>query len=67
MVKILNYFTLYFVLTCLSSAQENKPNDTISAGDTILLTINGEPQISGQFLVSNDNDIAHVNENDNVN
>ena len=44
----------------MSSAQENKPNDAISAGDTILLTINGEPQISGQFLVSNDDDIAHA-------
>ena len=60
MIKILNYLTLYLVLTCLSSAQENKPNDAISAGDTIFLTINGEPQISGQFLVSNDNDIAHA-------
>ena len=24
------------------------------------MTINGEPQISGQFLVSNDGDIAHA-------
>ena len=60
MLKILKYFNLYFALTLLSSAQENKPNDAISAGDTILLTINGEPQISGQFLVSNDDDIAHA-------
>mgnify|MGYP001206019140 CR=1 FL=1 len=60
MVKILNYITLFFVVTCVSLAQEVKTNDTISAGDTVLLTINGEPQISGQFLVSNDNDIAHA-------
>ena len=42
-----------------SKAQEQKSNNVISAGDTLLLNINGEPQISGQFLVSIDGDISH--------
>ena len=60
MGKILNYFILFFVMISLLQAQGLKPSNFISSGDTILLTINGEPQISGQFLVSNDDDIAHA-------
>jgi len=42
-----------------SEGQEQKSNNLISSGDTLLLNINGEPQISGQFLVSIDGDISH--------
>ena len=42
-----------------SEGQEKKTNNLISSGDTLLMNINGEPQISGQFLVSIDGDISH--------
>ena len=57
---MMKYLALFFILPTLSWSQEVKTKDMISSGDTLLLTINGEPQISGQFLVSNDGDIAHA-------
>ena len=56
----MRYLTLLLLLPCILKAQEVKTKDIISSGDTLLVTINGEPQISGQFLVSNDGDIAHA-------
>ena len=58
-----NTFIFNLVLGALflsvSEGQEQKSNNHISAGDTLLMNINGEPQISGQFLVSIDGDISH--------
>ena len=58
-----NTFIFNLVLGALflsvSEGQEQKSNNLISAGDTLLMNINGEPQISGQFLVSIDGDISH--------
>ena len=56
----MRYLTLLLILPCILQAQEFKNKDIISSGDTLLVTINGEPQISGQFLVSNDGDISHA-------
>ena len=56
----MRYLTLLLILPYILQAQEVKTKDIISSGDTLLVTINGEPQISGQFLVSNDGDIAHA-------
>ena len=56
----MRYLTLLLILPCILKAQEVKTKDLISSGDTLLVTINGEPQISGQFLVSNNGDIAHA-------
>jgi len=58
-----NTFIFNMILGALflsaSEGQEQKSNNLISAGDTLLMHINGEPQISGQFLVSIDGDISH--------
>ena len=56
----MRYLALLLILPCILQAQEVKTKDIISSGDTLLVTINGEPQISGQFLVSGDGDIAHA-------
>ena len=56
----MRYLALLLILPCILKAQEVKTKDIISSEDTLLVTINGEPQISGQFLVSNDGDIAFV-------
>ena len=56
----MKYVAVILILPSLLWAQQVKTKDIISSGDTLLLTINGEPQISGQFLVSNDGDIAHA-------
>ena len=46
-------------LNALEGQERKKTNNLISSGDTLLMNINGEPQISGQFLVSIDGDISH--------
>ena len=56
----MRYLALLLILPCILQAQEVKTKDIISSGDTLLVTINGEPQISGQFLVSGEGDIAHA-------
>ena len=56
----MRYIALLLILPCILQAQEVNTKDIISSGDTLLVTINGEPQISGQFLVSNNGDIAHA-------
>ena len=55
---LLNFF-LILLLIKGADGQEQKSSNLISSGDTLLLNINGEPQISGQFLVSVDGDISH--------
>ncbi len=64
MVNSFKYSLLFNLILGLlflsaSEGQEQKSNNIISSGDTLLLNINGEPQISGQFLVSIDGDISH--------
>ncbi len=64
MVNSFKYSLLFNLILGLlflsdSEGQEQKSNNLISSGDTLLLNINGEPQISGQFLVSIDGDISH--------
>ena len=56
----MRYLALLLILSCILQAQEVKTKDIISSGATLLVTINGEPQISGQFLVSGEGDIAHA-------
>ena len=64
---MVNFFKFTLVFNLLigaffysdSEGQEQKSNNLISSGDTLLVNINGEPQISGQFLVSIDGDISH--------
>ena len=55
---MMKYLALFFILSDPILVARSKDEGYDSSGDTLLLTIIGEP--NGQFLVSNDGDIAHA-------
>ncbi len=57
-LKVWSFLSCFLVISGFGFSQ-NIVKDSIQSGDIVLLTVNGEPSISGQFPVSLSGDISH--------